>query len=430
MNRFPIFRPQWKTDGPMFKKAAILFIPALITAVIADPLLTPEDAVSLALKNSYGILVARNDADIARVNNTLGNAGLLPTAAATGAATRSNASSTTLSAGAALSWTLFDGGKMFVTKARLSHIQALGEIQFRAQVLETQYDVTAAYYDVVREKQQERSLNEVIAYNKERVKILQAGFNAGSSLKSALLQAQIDLNVYEENALSQATSVRSAKRALNQLLAREPETPFEVADTIPLGYTPDRKALLRSLDSCNTSIQAFQQQVEIARKVLSENRALYWPKITLSAGYSIQEKGNAAGTVRQGLSSGPQIGGNVTLPLFQAGNAARQVETAKFQLRSAEENLEGVRLKARSDLMDMMEEYESQEAALAIELRNAALAKENLDIAMNRLRLGQSTSLELKLAEDSYSDSQTRLVNFTYNLKITETKLKQLVAGM
>jgi hypothetical protein len=58
----------------------------------------------------------------------------------------------------------------------------------------------------------------------------------------------------------------------------------------------------------------------------------------------------------------------------------------------------------------------------------SVLAKENLDISMERLRLGQTTSLEMRQAQDSYVESMTRLITIEYNLKVAETKLKQLTA--
>jgi outer membrane protein TolC len=67
---------------------------------------------------------------------------------------------------------------------------------------------------------------------------------------------------------------------------------------------------------------------------------------------------------------------------------------------------------------------------LQIEKSNTALAKENLDISMERLRLGQTTSLELHQAQESYVDSHTRLTNFEYILKVAETKLKQLLSAL
>ena len=178
----------------------------------AQSKLTINDAISIAMKNNFDILVAGNEANIANVNNTPGNAGMLPTLDLTGSGSleQNNVSqklssgtennyqalkSSSLSAGAHLNWNLFDGGKMFVTKSKLNEIQALGEIQFKDKVLQTLFNINAAYYDVVRQKQQLNSINEALNMNRERVTIAQAGYNAGSLLKSDLLQAKIDLNI-------------------------------------------------------------------------------------------------------------------------------------------------------------------------------------------------------------------------------------------
>ena len=129
----------------------ILFSPI----IYAQDVLTAEDAVSIALKNNYDILVSRNNASIDSINNTPGNAGMLPDIAITGSdnyspdnnvnqkfsngtqLTSTNVRSNSLNTGVGLNWTLFDGGKMFVTKRKLNEIQALGEIQFRDRVLQT-----------------------------------------------------------------------------------------------------------------------------------------------------------------------------------------------------------------------------------------------------------------------------------------------------
>jgi outer membrane protein TolC len=74
--------------------------------------------------------------------------------------------------------------------------------------------------------------------------------------------------------------------------------------------------------------------------------------------------------------------------------------------------------------------YDDQLQLLRIEQGNVALAKENMDISIQRLRFGQTTILEVRQAEESYEQSRTRLTNFEYTLKITETKLKQLISDL
>lgn len=412
----------------------------------AQNVLTAEEAVSIALKNNYDILVAGNYASIDSVNNTPGNAGMLPNISITGSnnyspgnntnqklsngtsTTTSNIQSNSLNAGIGLNWTLFDGGKMFVTKRKLNEIQALGEIQFRDRVLQTVYEVFLAYYDVIRQKQQLASINEVITYNLERVKISQTTFDAGLSPKTNLLQAKIDLNVYQENAINQQSVIIAAKRTLNQFLGRSTDTAFEVSDSIPLNYTPDEKELIKKLDLNNTNILAFQKQVNLSKLSLKEMNTLILPKINFDAGYGLSQSNNPAGTVLMNRTIGPQIGGTISIPIYQSGEAARKIKTAKIQIQSAEYDLESIKLQMNEQLQNALTQFENQQQLLNIEKNNAVLAKENLEITIQRLRFGQTTSLEVSLAERSFVESLTRLINFKYNLKVAETKLKQLLS--
>jgi outer membrane protein len=413
----------------------------------AQQRLSQEEAISIALKNNYDILVAKNTSDIDKINNTAGNAGMLPTVAvnSTDIYARTNvdqryssgneikssdAHSNAFNSGVALNWTLFDGGKMFVTKNKLNEIQSLGEIQFRDQVLQTQYNVIVAYFDIVREKQQLASIEEVIKANETSVTILQTSFNAGLSPKTNLLLAQIDLNVYRENAITEKVVIIAAKRVLNQLLSRDPETPFEVADSIPLNYVPDREEFIRKIYSSNTSVLILQKEVEIAKLSLQETKTIELPRLSLNANYNYLKSNNSATFLLNNQAFGPQVGGTFTIPIYQAGNAARQIKASKIQLQTVQYDLESVKLQVYSALQNSLTVYDHQLQLLEIERSNAELAKENLTITMERLRLGQTTSLELHQAQESYVNSFTRLTNFEYYLKVSETKLKQLLSEL
>jgi outer membrane protein len=424
----------------------ILYIFVFINS-FSQPLITVEDAIDIALKNNFNILIARNDADINKINNTLGNAGMLPGISINGSnnyssnnvdqkystgseITANNAYTNSFNSGVALNWTLFDGGKMFVTKNKLNEIQALGEIQYKDKVMQLVYDVVLAYYDVVRQKQQLSSINEVITYNLERVKILDVSFGAGLTPKTNLLQAKIDLNVYQENAIDQKTVISLSKRYLNQLLSRNATVDFEVADSIPLSYNPDQQKLTQRIDSVNTNILAFQKQVDVARLSVREYNALLLPKLNASAGYNFLQTNNEVGSLLRNRANGPQFGASISIPIFQGGNAMRQIKMARIQLQSTQLNFENIKIQVNTQLQNALTEFENQQHLLSIEKDNVILAKENLDITMQRLRYGQTTSLEVRLAQDSYEQSLTRLLNFKFNLKAAETKLKQLMAEL
>lgn len=431
------------------KKSVLLLIFCCLTlsAVFSQKTITVDDAISIALKNNFDIMVARNDAEISKLNNTAGNAGMLPSVNLNGADNYSindihskqstgviisapNANSNVLTANAALNWTLFDGGKMFVTKSKLSQIEALGGINFKDKVLQTTYNVIVAYFNVVKQKQQLASINQVIAYNEDRVNILQTSFNAGASPKNNLLQAKIDLNVSHENAIAQQSIIVAAKRNLNQLLCRNMDsTAYDVMDTIPLTFRPDKTELLKKVQDNNTSILSFQKQMDIAKLSLDEMKAGRLPKISFNGGYYFSYSNSTVGTLYN-RTYGPQLGGSITVPLYQGGNLNRQVATSKVQLKSAEYTLENTKLQILTTFQNALTDFENQQNLLAIEQENASLVKENLEISLQRLRLGQTTALEVKQAQQSYEDSFTRFINFQYNLKVAETRLKQLMAGL
>jgi outer membrane protein TolC len=418
----------------------------LIPSTYTQKLITEQDAVGIALKYNYDILIARNNATSDSVNNTTGNAGMLPTLSINGSesystannvqqkfsdgtsSTVTNANSNSIDASVGLNWTLFDGGKMFVTKRKLNEIQALGEIQFRDRVLQTEFDAILAYYDVVRQKQELASINEVITYNLERVKISQISYDAGLSPKTNLLQAKIDLNVYQENAINQQTIIIASKRTLNQLLGRNPDIQFDVLDSIPINDLGDKKELAQKLDSSNTSILAYKKQVDVSKLSLKEMNTLLLPKINFNAGYGLFQSNIPESNPVRSRTIGPSVGGSISIPIYQAGNASRQIRTARIQVSSDEYNLESIRLQMNQQLQNALTQFENQMNLLRIEKDNAILAKENLEIYIQRLRFGETTSLEVSLAEGSFVDSLTRLISFEYNLKVAETKLKQLLS--
>jgi outer membrane protein len=413
----------------------------------AQQILTIDEAIEIALKKNFDILVARNEADIAKINNTAGNAGMLPSINLAGSGNyeinnehqelsggnESNypsLSTTSVNAGAELTWTLFDGGKMFVTKSKLNEIEALGEIQFKNKVLQSLFNVVAAYYDVVKQKQQLNSINEVINFNSERVTISQTGLMAGSLIKSDLLQAKIDLNIAMENAINQKSAIIESKYRLNELLGRSNEQLFEVSDSIPLNYSPDTFIINQQIDSLNTNILFYRKQVEVARLSLKENNRLYSPILNLRAGYYLSQTDKSGGNILENRTYGPQIGGTIIFPLYSAGENRRKINGSKLQVQSAEYDFQNIKLQVNTDLQNALTEFKNQKSLVEIEKENNLLARENLEISMQRLRLGQTTSIEVHQAQENFVQSFTRLINFEYNLKIAETRLKQLIASL
>ncbi|NLI35314.1 MAG: TolC family protein [Bacteroidales bacterium] len=429
------------------KKIVLLFI-CILSVNAGAQTLSLQQSIDMALRKNFDILVSRQQADINKLNNTKGNAGMLPTVNFNGTSNVSynnvyqkmstantinkypSQLSTDWGANAMLSWTLYDGGKMYVTKKKLAEMQALGELQYNAQVLEVIYNVVAAYFDIVRQKEILKSINEIINYNRQRTVIAQTGFNAGSLAKTELLQAKIDMNVAIENAVTQKYAIEEALKTLNALLGQDPTTNIEVTDSIPPSIVPDKNEMLLKIESSNTDLLTLKKQIDVAKLAVKEAEKSNAPKISLQGGYYLSQSTNSQGSTKNDRSYGMQVGGTLSIPLYTAGETKRKTAVAKTELLISQYNLESARLQISKDLQNAYNDFESQQQLLEIERQNDKLAKENMDISLQRLKLGQTTSLEVHQAQESYAQSSTRLTSFEYNLKMAETKLKQMISGL
>jgi outer membrane protein len=440
-----IDRKQLKIKRLVFLLCTFVFT---LNRVDAQLTITIGDALKVALLNNYNIIVAKNETEINKTNNTLGNSGFLPvinfnasdnyslnninqqinTHSGVTNIAKQGAVNKTIQTNIALTWTLFDGGKMFIAKERLRQTEAEGELKLKTAISQTVYNVTCAYYNVVQLKQQLLSLNEVIAYNTERVKILQTIYNNGLSPKNSLLQAKIDLNVYKENAMKQQNIIKTSKRTLNQLLGRSSEIEFDVPDSIPTTYYPQKENLVNKLYNNNLNLLALQKRKEINLLSIKELETTRYPRLNFNSAYNISNVNNTAGNILKNNLNGITVGAALSVPLYEGGNTNRQVKVARIQNSSENTIIEQTKKDLLGELETALDSYTIQSELLKVEIENEALAKENLSISIERLRYGQTNTLELRQAQESYVESETRKINFNYNLKLAEARIKLLVA--
>jgi outer membrane protein len=76
--------------------------------------------------------------------------------------------------------------------------------------------------------------------------------------------------------------------------------------------------------------------------------------------------------------------------------------------------------------LNAFKNYEWQKKALVLEEESIKLAKENVDIVLQVYKLNSTTLIQLKEAQKSLLDAQTRLINARYNTKLAETELLRL----
>jgi outer membrane protein TolC len=401
--------------------------------LFSQGLLKLEDAISIGLKNNYDIQISKSEAQISKENNTAGNAGMLPdidiNARGNYSASNSNQTTSNYNAGIALNWTVFDGFRMFTSKHKLEEIERVGEIKYKSQIQQSIAEIIDAYYEIVKQKQVFNTIREIKALSFERMTIGETRFNAGLSAKTELLQAQIDYNTQSQNEIQQENVIAEAKRKLNRIINREVYESYEVIDSISYSQIDSALAETRILEA-NPTIRLLKQELEVSRLSTKEIQSKNLPYINLSAGYGLLSSQSSSGSSVLNNNNSANLGLNLTYPLYQGGNISRQIQVSEITAYTAELELSAAKNRIKTQFLNSLNVFRTNLRLLEIESSTKILAKENLYLAMERLKLGQTTAIEVRDAQVSYENSLTRLSNIYFNLKLSETDLKLLMGEL
>jgi len=425
-----------------YKTIIFLFF-AFVISASAQELLTLQQAIEMALKNNYGILVAKANADIAHNNNSYGNSGFMPLIQMTASNNLSNANikqdyttgltidrkgvqTTNITAAPVLTWTLFDGLNMFATKEKFAQLQAQSEVGIKLEIENDLNRIITSYYNIVRQNQLIRAMYESVKVSEERIKIAEKKLEVGSASKLDLLQAKVDLNTQKSNILKLKADLAYFKALLNQLIVRTNDTDFNVSDTIPLTYKVSYNDLKESIPKQSDSIQYAQKNIFIAEQTLRQMTSLALPQIAVNGTYNMSKTHSQAGLVLINQNLGFNGGFTLTWNLFNGfktdilrRNAQQQIMITKFQFDQTKKQIETSLLKAWNN-------YQYAIEALQLETENSAVARENLSIALERFRLGSASNVDINLAQQSFENAIARFVQAGYDAKVAETSLMKL----
>ncbi|WP_026729747.1 TolC family protein [Flavobacterium denitrificans] len=418
-----------------------------ISKTNAQAVLTIEDATKIALENNFEIRIAKNNLKISETNVTIGNAGMLPTATASvtdnnsvtnssqtrqdGTTTSlNNAKNNSLSYGVGLNWTVFDGMKMFARLDQLKELQNLGDSELRRTVLIKIVQVNSAYYDLVQQQHQLAALDTTIVISKQRLTLAQNRFSIGKASKLEVLNAQVDLNSDQVALLRQKETYANAKILLNQYLARDPKIDFTVTDLVTVDNNLVLAELAELAHKQNPAVEAQIINKRIAELQLKQVKADRYPVVNLTSGYNFSENQSSLGFTSASSSKGLNYGFNARLNLFDGLNQHRNEKVAKMEIENTQIAIEQQNMILDTQLNTAFQTYLTNLELIDLEEDNVTIAKQNLDITLDKFRIGTITTLDFRTAQLNYVNAKVRYSNAQYQAKLSEIALRELAGNI
>lgn len=442
----------------MAKRFFIVLISALQLGAftVTGQGLTLSDAVLQGLENNFSIQIEEQRVDIARNNNNAGEAGMFPSITLgmsetlslteldnpAGFLSSGNIKGRAFNPTAAVSWTLFNGFNVRMTRDRLEYLeqQSMGNSQV---VVENSIQaIILAYYTALLEEQRLDVFQRTLGLSRDRYDYGRMRGELGTAVTFDILQ---DKNAYltdSSNYISQVLNYRNSLRNLNLLMGIDVDEYYDLSDSLEVeakSFVLDE--LYSQMTATNSNLKNQFITQEILRKDVQVAKSGLYPSINLNLNGSrngqVQDLSGAEfanGTNGEsGIKSSTlnyTAGLTLSYTLFNGGRIRRQLENSRINEQIGQLQIAELKQSLKNNLISTYDQYNLRNNLLAISRENVETSELNLQLATDRYRNGTITSFEFRDIQITFLTTSLQYVQAIYNLIESETELMRLTGGI
>jgi adhesin transport system outer membrane protein len=406
-----------------------------------------KNCIKTGLEKNFSLLITRNNETISDNNYTPGNAGFLPTMDLTsrhsgtlnnttqnltdGSSTNSkDIYNTTSSAGVNLGMTIFKGFNVQTTYKKLNELKQIGELNTQMEVENLVSDLASAYYNFIQQIELLNNIKYAVTLSKERLRIDEDRYLLGSGSKLEVLQSRVYLNSDSSRLSRQFEVVRAAQVGLNELMAVDDlSQQFMSKDTsIEVIHDLSYEELLEETLANNTSLMIASKNKTISEYDYKIIASRSYPYLNLTSGYNYNFYTYTTSPTRNQTTNGLNYGLTLGINIFDGLNQRRSLRNSSLTIKNTELKYLEIEQSVKADLITIYSAYSNYLRLISLEQQNLQTATENLDIAMERYKLGNLSGIDLREVQKSLLDAKESLLSVEYQTKLAEISLL-LISG-
>lgn len=403
-----------------------------------------HDLIARALDENYQVRILNIRQQMAGNENTLGNAGFLPSLNV-GAdrvwgvqnteqryfsgdvRSGDNARSSRREAFIELDWTVFDGFRMFATRNRLAQLEQLSHTETRFFIEQTIADIIDLYYQLIMERQLVESLRNTLEISAFRLKLEDQKRTVG--IGNALLyhQALIDFNSDSTLVVERERMIRDIQIQINQIINEKPGTPIlpEINIIEPSGVI-GLDELLEKISGMNSQLERVQLEEMITESNIRIERAARYPQVSVFGNYSYVGQTNEVGFVESSTVYGAQYGVRVRFNLYDGGRLRTRLRNASLQQEIASVSVSDTRSVIESHLAGLLNAYDAYIIQLRLIDSSVEAARSTMAIAQEQLQEGVISGFDFRQTQLTALRVENQRVGILYALKSIETDILRL----
>lgn len=402
-----------------------------------------SDLINLALANNYQIRIIKNEQFKSQNNNTIGNAGFLPTLDANlsqnydvinsnqelysgDVRSNPNANNNATNAGINLNWSIFDGFQMFAQKSKFSELEQLGAVNTRYYIEQTVSDLAKSYYQLINEINKLGTYNLSKSISRDRYFLEEKKMELGSSNMFQLQLAQLDYLNDSAIVIQQTNLINQLQVQLNQIINRNIDSQIIPENSILLKDLLQYNVLRDSALKYNSNLNISQIQELIASSNIRIQESRFYPEISIGGGYSFLNQNNSSGLLKTNKTYGFNYGLNIRFNLFNGTKDRIQLQNLKIDQQNTQLKTQETQQTIEAGLYNNYITYQSMMQQYQLQEENIRIAQNNMDLAQLQYELGEINGFDFRQTQLTFIQAQTQLLDLRYILKTLEINILQI----
>lgn len=396
-----------------------------------------------ALENNYDIRISETDLDIAELNNTIGNAGMLPTLNWESSLSNNfndrydNDNQTgSLQNGVRLNWMLFNGFSAHIRKDRLETMEDLSGGHLALIVENTIQAVVMAYYRALLAEEQLSLLQEVMQLSEDRLQYMEDRVDLGAATSYEALQARTAYLTDKAAYLEQEVNVLSTIRELKYLIGQDEGEAMELSGELAFDAKDyNLNELLSRIENNNQSIQNQYMNLALIeqQRVLQQRSRFPSLNANAGAGHNVMPESLNSASNTPGFSDGYFsyfVNFSLSFTLFDGDRINRNIQIARMEEAIGQTNLEEMKHRLKNQLLNLFDQYRVRRELVEVGQENMETARVNMKLSEEKLRAGAINSFNYRDVQLSYLQTSINYYRSVLNLIDTHTNLVRITGGI
>jgi outer membrane protein TolC len=300
---------------------------------------------------------------------------------------------------------------------------------FRKDQLDVVFNVTDAFYAAYRSSQEEQISQEQVKQNEESYETARGKYAAGLIPEVEYLQSDVDLVMSKNQLLNNRREASRAKNALKLLLGLRLESAITLkAD---LRFTPiavDQETAIRKATENRAELLNALTSREISRMDVDIASSRRRVRLDLTASYGLNRSDTQLESVFRDYGRNRSVALQVSVPLFDWGRHALEVEAAEAEMKSAELTYANTEQQIRQEIIDLLSRISVAESRIEVLAKSVEVAQKGYEISLERFRSGTITSNDIAQAQQRLTNSKLNnlVALIDYRLGVADLTRKTL----